>query len=419
VKQHADSGFHNPIQEYFDTRLKYVELEARTRAKATKQPDVKVEATVKAKDRAWCMRTTLPGNLIWEYIHSRTTFDADTGEQLEHIADVKTCTLDDLHMVLDKPRRLRITYTGVSPAMDAETPTESEITSLRGVIAGISWCSREGRPDAAAAASIYASAFPDVTYRDIRRVNKEVKRIKSVPVSLAIKPIPLAERVTVLISDSAFDTSGKDRSQCGWIIGCAHKSVNKNVPAEFSVVGWRSKKLGRKAASSMLCETLTLSRGTGELLWLHSFLLSIAWSDYDMRIKRRRDAVSHAESMVLRCDKASEMDPDALAVMDAKSLFDSLNSEQTLSEDRRAALEVAVIRDDMAILHGKSRWIPHNFNPADCLTKAEGAHSEPLFQLLKTGTLCLADEASVLELHSTIKAENSGYLPRHKLKAFG
>ena len=38
---------------------------------------------------------------------------------------------------------------------------EKEKTQLRGLIASLNWTSREGRPDASAAASILASAFPE------------------------------------------------------------------------------------------------------------------------------------------------------------------------------------------------------------------------------------------------------------------
>ena len=84
---------------------------------------------------------------------------------------------------------------------------EDEKTQLRGVHAGINWASREGRPDAASAASIFASRFPDVTVMDIKRANKEVARLKATPVTIRILPIPLESRITVILEDSSHDTS--------------------------------------------------------------------------------------------------------------------------------------------------------------------------------------------------------------------
>ena len=37
----------------------------------------------------------------------------------------------------------------------------------------------------------------------------------------------------------------------------------------------------------------------------------------------------------------------------------------------------------------RPRWCPHNQNAADAMTKFKGAHSEPLFTLLRTGMFTL------------------------------
>ena len=38
--------------------------------------------------------------------------------------------------------------------------TDEEESALRGTVASINWCAREGRPDAAAAASVFRGSFP-------------------------------------------------------------------------------------------------------------------------------------------------------------------------------------------------------------------------------------------------------------------
>ena len=43
-------------------------------------------------------------------------------------------------------------------------------------------------------------------------------------------------------------------------------------------------------------------------------------------------------------------------------------------------------------MNGRSRWIAHNFNPADALTKLKGAHAQPMLDLLKTGMYHLVVE---------------------------
>ena len=162
----------------------------------------------------------------------------------------------------------------------------------------------------------------------------------------------------------------------------------------------------------MLCETLALSKGSENLLWFQLYLQSLQFGDFDVRLKARR-SIANSEKYVLRRDNPRESNPSALMIIDAKSLYDALKSEQTLQEDRRAALEIAVLKDDMAMLKALARWIPHNLNPADGLTKHIGAHLEPLMELLRSHKLCLFDESQVLQEHSILK-EHFGYLPRSK-----
>eukprot|EP00959_Pyramimonas_sp_CCMP1952_P375080 7855141-Pyramimonas_sp.AAC.1 len=59
----------------------------------------------------------------------------------------------------------------------------------------------------------------------------------------------------------------------------------------------------------------------------------------------------------------------ALAVVDAKSAFDTLSRNAAGSRaDRRNAIELAVIRDSLAATGSQVRWLPHGRMPADPLT---------------------------------------------------
>ena len=89
-------------------------------------------------------------------------------------------------------------------------------------------------------------------------------------------------------------------------------------------------------------------------------------------------------------------DPQSLAVIDAKALYDSLSSEQSHGGDDRAALEIAIIKESLIAVKGRPRWIPHNLNPADALTKAEDAHTAPLLKLLRQNAYQIEEEEEVL-----------------------
>ncbi|CAE8697324.1 unnamed protein product [Polarella glacialis] len=278
--------------------------------------------------------------------------------------------------------------------------SEKEITQLRGVIAGINWASREGRPDASAAASILPSQFPNVTVDTAKLCNTVVKHLKENKLHIKIHAIPEAELRHVVILDSAFDTSGAEKSQCGWLLGCSTSKLNQGEKAPLSLISWKSRRLRRKAPSSMMCESLCASAATGELEWFDAFMESIRFSKYDLRAKLRRDQVALGlldEPVVIATDDVLYRDPNALVVMDAKALFDAIANEQASGEDKRSALEIAVIKESIALVRGRTRWVPHNFNPADGLTKLVGAHMEPLMQLLRTHHFQIREESEVLK----------------------
>ena len=60
---------------------------------------------------------------------------------------------------------------------------------------------------------------------------------------------------------------------------------------------------------------------------------------------------------------------DALAIVDAKSLYDLLVNDTSGGNDRRTALDIQVLREELKELEGKIRWIEHLQMPADVLTK--------------------------------------------------
>lgn len=274
-----------------------------------------------------------------------------------------------------------------------------EQTQLRGLIASLNWTAREGRPDASAAASILATAFPEPCMSHLFAANDVVKHLKTFPIKLKIHAIPEQSLRGILISDSAFDTSGREKSQHGWLIGFTTPEMNRGQPAPVSLMQWRCRRLRRKAASSLLCESISLSAGAGALERQDAFLQSIRFSNFSPRSRQHTEdeALSiMGKSAVIASESPEYRDPWCLAVIDAKALYDNLNSEQSQGEDDRAALELAIIKESLKAVRGRPRWIPHNVNPADALTKMTGAHTEPLLKLLRTNKFQIEEEEEVL-----------------------
>ena len=282
---------------------------------------------------------------------------------------------------------------------EKERLTESEKTQLRGLIASLNWVAREGRRDASAGASILASSFPQPSVADILAAN-DLVHLKTFPVRLHIHAIAESRLRNVLISDSAFDTSGKERSQHGWLLGFTDETLNKGASAPVSLMQWRSKRLRRKAASSLLCETISLSTASAALERQDAFFQSVRFAHFHPRSRQKLEDEELAvagKATVVAAESEGFTDPGSILVVDAKSLYDAMNTEQSHGSDDRVALELAIIRESVTVVRGRVRWVPHNANPSDALTKVAGAHAEPMLKLLRTGRYAIQEEDDVLD----------------------
>jgi len=114
----------------------------------------------------------------------------------------------------------------------------------------------------------------------VHAANEVVKHLKTFPVILRKQALPEDHLRLILIADSAFDTSGKEKSQHGWILGFTHPLMNKGKLSPISLMQWRSKRLRRKASSSLLCEAISMSAATGALERLDAFSQSISQSGF-------------------------------------------------------------------------------------------------------------------------------------------
>ena len=83
--------------------------------------------------------------------------------------------------------------------------------------------------------------------------------------------------------------------------------------------------------------------------------------EYDLRKRHLLNRESKIASLTT-CHDNSEL--DLATITDAKSLYDNLMQEQYTGPQKRAALEICVIRDSLESLGGRARWVPHDRNPA-------------------------------------------------------
>ena len=155
-----------------------------------------------------------------------------------------------------------------------------------------------------------------------------------------------------------------------------------------------------------MVETYAASSAVVEMTWIKALWESMTWRDFE-----------HLKTMmphVIRNENPAYYDPESTLVMDSKGLFDALDNDLP-QDDRKSALEVPIIEEFMRRAMCRPRWCPHNRNAADAMTKFKGAHSEPLFTLLRTGMYTLKGEKS--ELADRATRRQVGTVPRHKVSA--
>ena len=117
---------------------------------------------------------------------------------------------------------------------------------------------------------------------------------------------------------------------------------------------------------------------------------------------------------VVRDQNPTWVDPESTLVMDSKGLYDSLDNELP-QDDKKSALEVPIILEFLKRIGGRARWVPHNKNPADAMTKFKGAHMEPLLSLLRSGMYTMRGERE--ELETRAQQKKTGTVPRNKVSA--
>ena len=117
--------------------------------------------------------------------------------------------------------------------------------------------------------------------------------------------------------------------------------------------------------------------------WLACWLGLAKDLNYDMRNRTELNREIRLTS-IMSVEDSSDL-PRMLAVSDSKSMFDNLNREQYTGAEKRAAQEIAVIRDSLESMSGVPRWVPHERNVSDCLTKVKG-NAASLIEFMKKGT---------------------------------
>ena len=108
-------------------------------------------------------------------------------------------------------------------------------------------------------------------------------------------------------------------------------------------------------ASTFAGETLALTQGVAELEWVQALYRDIVFNDvvapdWDLRVQRY--------AVVLPRGSELAGNQDAVAVVDAKSVFDSLMKQTAGSkQDRRTSVDLSLLRQSFGASGTAIRWI--------------------------------------------------------------
>ena len=131
-------------------------------------------------------------------------------------------------------------------------------------------------------------------------------------------------------------------------------------------------------------------------------LLMKELSDGKLNIQDWREHLNTKKLMVISSEDTEGGLRESLAVIDAKSLYDHLTRETIGGSDKRTAIEIEIIRDDLRRLQGQVKWVEHLAMIADGLTKINGSNAA-LRQVIQSGSFSIRPVEGVMTLREAAK----------------
>jgi hypothetical protein len=156
--------------------------------------------------------------------------------------------------------------------------------------------------------------------------------------------------------DEKFLQSLKMQSQGGYILFYYDKDLEtSNNPEMISIAGWKSYKLKRCTVNTLSAECQSMLQGVGGLHW-HRFLLAEVFGIH-LELGKWEQQLSRFPY---------------IAVTDSKSLYDTVTKCRNTSshiDDKRTAIDLTILKSDLAESQGQVRWVGGGNMISDALTK--------------------------------------------------
>jgi hypothetical protein len=271
----------------------------------------------------------------------------------------------------------------------ASPATPAEIGILRAVNGAGNWLAGQTRPDLSVQVSLSQQCFPVPTVEHLCEANQMIRRAKqNADMCIVYKAISPDSLTLCCHSDAAWANLAENKTQAGYIIGFTDKKLNEGHVSAWTPAVWKSYKLPRVVSSTLSGEAQACATATSTVEWVMLMLAEALDGMFDLR--------DYAEVLLRR---------QPIVVTDCKSLYDHVTSTSTPAalDDRRTAIDVAIIRQSMHRCGMQVRWAPTDRMLADALTKNKGDPADLLRAVVRSSTYQLSAEQTVLDLKAEEK----------------
>ena len=260
-----------------------------------------------------------------------------------------------------------------------------EVSALRAVNGALSWLSTQTRPDLAVQTSQSQQCFPNPTVQDLLQANQAIRRARQQSdLRIRVPFISPNELTLCFWSDAAFANTDELETQGGWLVGFTSDRMRQGTDVPVHWFAWKSYRLPRVVSSTMGGEAQAFSTASGMCEWISLMLAECLDGSF---------LLEDAESVLLR--------RKPIGMTDCRSLYDHLNplGSGGVLDDRRTAIDIAIIRQSIRRTGLEARWVPtgHNHMIADGLTKDRAEPMDLLRSVIRTAKYQLADEQLVLD----------------------
>ena len=226
-----------------------------------------------------------------------------------------------------------------------------EYTLFRSLVGSINWLANGTRPDVSFSMINLSTKFNKAHTSHLKESVKLIKTLKTDKLDIVFPRLDSLHGLKLIVYTDASLANLNGVDSCGGHIIFLSDSHN-----QCSTLAWHSGKLKRIARSTLAAESMALSDGIEEAMYLRK---------------------------IIQFSIGGEL--PIIAVTDNKSLLQAINSTH-LVQEKRLRIDISAIKEVVESECVSVTWVPGVSQLADCLTK-KGASPHSLINVITSGKL--------------------------------